>query len=268
LQVGLKLFQGDIEVPGKWKSVTISRIIAWVYVTGALILILSLSENGYSQEEEYMIKGKVVDDDGRPLSHAGVCVEPMIRTTAFDLFTECVGSAGDGTFRIKKIRNYVTDDRNQELWVYYGTSGLALSDFTPPFYGLQRYDKKFRGVPLTVGRESQIELGSVKVQFWYRDVILDFSRYKASMGLQTLDWDRLSLRIKDEHGHIGDEGGFSHEDIYERPYIDRDHNVLRLSVPEGRWKIEAIWKGKVRASTRYFDVRRSTSPVQAILRAV
>jgi len=244
----------------------ISRIIAWVYVSGSLVLILSFSENGYSQKDEYIIKGRVVDNRGRPLSDAGVCVEPVIPATAFDRFVECVGSTGDGTFRIKKIRNEITDGRNQELYIYFGTSDRTLENIAPPFYGLQRYDKKFRGVPLTFGRESLIELGSVKVQFWYGQVNLDFSRYKASTGLETLDWNRLYLRIKDEHGHTAYESSFSHEDIYEKPYIDRDHNMLKLSVPEGRWKVEVVWKGRVRGRTPFFDVRRSTSPVQAILR--
>jgi hypothetical protein len=241
------------------------RKTGWLYLAGYFVLILFGSDNGFSQTDRYVIKGRVVDTDGQGVMHAGICLEPVEISTAFDNFVECVGSGPDGTFKLEKIRNEFTDVAKQELYIYFGTSGDTLETIVPPFYGLQRFDKKFHGAPLVFGQESLIDIGDVTIQFWYGQVNLDFSRYKASKGLATIDWEGLYLRIRTSRGKIVYGNTLSHDDIYEHSYIDRAEDLLKLSIPEGRWKIEVLWKGGVRAASPFFEVSRETR-IKTVLR--
>ena len=146
-----------------------------------LVLLVTFQLNIAGQNDDlYTVKGRVIDDRGLPLADVGICVEPVVdRSTAFDSFTECVGTVSDGRFGISKFKNEFTIGQNQFLFVYAGTSSTVLTTIDPPFVWIRRYDKAFNGKLIRFGSKSVIDLGDVKVQFWFGQANLDFSQFKS-----------------------------------------------------------------------------------------
>jgi hypothetical protein len=227
------------------------RILLWA-VLPFITLVISVS----AQDDNYLIKGRVVSSKGQPVGNADICFEPVVRSSEYDGFIGCVGSAGDGTFEIEKSKNEFNKSRKYELYVYFGTSKDRLGTIEPPYYGLQRYDAKFHGLSFVLGRARVLNVGDVPVQFWYGQVDLDLSRTKAATHRPTIDWDRLVLQIRTAAGKLIYSSTLSHNDVYVESFIDRNRGVLKVSLPEGAWKVEVLWNDKVRGTNNRVNVAR------------
>jgi hypothetical protein len=213
------------------------------------------------QGTAYLITGTVVDGKRRPMANAGVCLEPVhYRATTVDRYIECVKTDAAGHFKLTKDNNPTTQS-DHFLFVYSGTSRSGLPTIEPPFEWVRRYDKAFDGKLVRFGSSPNVDLGRLRVQFWFAMVEVDFSKMKEKTG--EVDWENLYLRIKNKRGTRVYESSLSHDDIYVESYIKKDK--LQILVPEGRWKLEGVWNGKVRGVSGYFTAKRSTISTPVLL---
>ena len=218
----------------------------------------------YGQNDDiYTVKGRVIDDKGNPFPHAGVRVAPVkYNTVAFDnISMDFIETDSRGAFQIKEYKNEFTKGKRFFLFVLAGDASDALITISPPFVWIRRYDKAFNGKLIRFGFKSVIDVGDVKVQFWFGRANLEFSKFKLKRRLSKIDWDGLYLRIRNRNGFRIYEKSLSQDDIYVKKYIDNTKSVLKISLPEGRWKVETIWNDKVLGQSSYFIIHRGKDGV-------
>ena len=201
----------------------------------------SAMEPTFGQDSDnYTVLGRVVDEKGKPLSDAGICVEPVVdNPTDFDSFIRCIGTEVDGRFSIKKFRNEYTIGKEHFLYVYADNTGVqVMSAINPPFRSIKQYDKTFEGKRLIFGAERVIDVGDVRVQFWFGQASLKFSEYSVGKRNKPIDWSRINLKIRNKDGRTVEFGTLSK--YKQKTYIRNNGTELDISLPEGRWKVEII----------------------------
>jgi len=188
----------------------------------------------YSQQADmYLVAGRVLDDNGRPLPNAGVCIEPTVFTAqGFDRFIECVGTSNDGTFHIQKSRNALTEGTQYSLFVYSDTTPDALLPVRPPYDGLRKLEPSFEGIPLKLSTQTLVNLGDVRVKFRYGTTTLKLTWEKA----KRFNWLTTFVKVRTENGNVAVATTLSLKDV--RSYVRKSE--LRVSLPVGNWKIELI----------------------------
>lgn len=214
--------------------------------------------HGQSDRTEYVVTGVAVDDVGKPVSTAGVCLEPAAYVGGFDRFIECVGTDKNGAFRIAKSK--INPASEYQLFVYDGTGNRALSTIEPPFDWVRQYDPTFNGRVVCFSDSSSIDLGKVRVQFWFSAVRVAFAGLFPEGSRRKTDWDGLTIRILARDGQTVFESGLSAEEANSERYIDRQRKDLMILLPEGRWVIQAVWDGCLRGQSEYFELKRKGGP--------
>jgi len=219
---------------------------------------------GQSKSDGYTISGRVVDGHGRPLANIGICFEPDKYRGGFDRFIECRGTVIDGKFVEKVSRN----EHGQLYFLYLydniGTKGIDLMD--PPFDWLRSRDETFNGIPVRLGEKLLIDLGDLNVRFYFGDTVLDFAQFKARKKLNDLKWDDLFIAVRHRNGQYVAYSSLSDDDVEVNGNVDKAKSRLKVTLPEGRWKIEAIWDNKVLATSEYFDIAHKLSPRNIVMR--
>ena len=222
-----------------------------------LLLFLLTSTAIFSQVIEYTVKGRVVDENGLPQIKAGINLSPNNY-----VFPEGIFIDENGRFSIKQTHKKGT------IWHLYITDGLSYSKnerelIGSPFLGTIRKNPRFIGKPIKFGDQPIIDVGDVKVQFWMVDVNMKI--LKNGQNLTEQDWNDLWCDLKDNQGRfiIGSTVG---QNI--KRDVDQVNSILKLSLPEGTWKLEFHkfdWKRsknlvKIIGKTTYFVIDRKKLP--------
>lgn len=228
----------------------------------------------FAQDAEiYTITGRVVDDFGKPISEATATIAPVTdKTECFDCISEVKDfTETDGKFTLKIYRKKLASAEHF-LWITVDEGRDFLGTLDAPFYFLRKQDISFNGKLVILGKNKKIDIGDVKVQIRYGKAVLDFSSYftKSKINKDTWDWGDFFINIitakKAKSVHFS---GISQEQI--RRYVDKTTSKLKISIPEGKWKIEIVRGYPIQnlrkyAETDYFEIRHNEAPKEIILR--
>ena len=227
-----------------------------------LIIVLAIISvtTAFSQKSEYTIKGRVLDDDSKPMANRAVLLFPRGRKVSGVLTWDDLNENGEFLIE-KKVRK-------GETWDLYTVDIIpgsvnTFSFIEPPFSNyLGRYDKSFLGYPVKFGSEKVIDVGDVRVKFRYGDVNLRFliNGRKPSKS----EWETLWVTVKHKSGRTVGEISIGPNALHQNA-VDLEKSELKLSLPEGTWKVEMKSfddsanirsRGTVIASSRYFVVTK------------
>jgi hypothetical protein len=237
---------------------------------GLTILILIGNVAIYGQNKDsYLITGRVISENGKANSTAGICIEPVMHnSTQFDRFIICTDTDDNGRFTKQINKNKYTVGQNYFLFVTADTNFKALTTIAPPFDLIRKYDKTFNGKLIKLGNQNLIDVGDVRAQFWYGQANLSFLEFKKAKKNKDIDWGSIILQIKDKKGHIGFASTLSKSDLTE--YIDQEKSELKISLPKGSWKVEILnsFEGPKLAESSYFVIKKDTQLENIILRPV
>lgn len=218
-----------------------------------LLLICGVGSILGQSDNYHTITGRVIDDQGRPFANAGICLEPAKYTsTAFDRFIECADSEADGRFTIKKARSESTINQTQLLFVSVDNNS-ARTVIDPPFDLIRSYDRSFNGKPVKLDDKNLTDVGDVKVQFWFGQINLKFSKTSANQ----IDWPHIWLKVLHRNGRVAYFSTLSKNSI--NKYVKNDGSELSISLPQGKWKVEIVEfdTRRVIAESSYIEVPRN-----------
>lgn len=246
-------------------GMAISNLVITLFIVFLASETLRVSGQDVDDDDYYTIKGRVVDSVGKPINNASVGIAPVVfdshyfDTTGLQRF---VKTGNGGLFCVREYRNEFTIGRSYYLFVSVDNNVEARRILKPPFGGVREYDRSFDGKLVQLGAVSVIDVGDVSVQFWYGQANLDFIPYKKAEKLGAINWNGLYLQIRNEFGDLVYLGSLSQDDIDEKTkYLSKSRSELRISLPEGRWKAEAVWDDMVLAESAYFQIKRDEKPV-------
>lgn len=233
-----------------------------IFTIFSLIICLLFQINLFSQEgsyTEYLIKGRVIDENNQPLPNVFIDIISLIVYGTYETYQ----TDADGRFSvIKRVK------KGNTLYLYVSggkITGRTLID--APFQNLNKFNQHFVGQPIIFGEETVIDVGDVKVQFWFADVNIRFRHNQKNLSRK--QWESLWMVLKDENG----------KSVWEetvgptlKKEVDLTKSEIKLAFPEGKWKLEFQkfdWKtaevvdSTVIGETPYFVIDKN-KPVQAI----
>lgn len=192
-----------------------------------LLFLLSVTPI-FSQWTDYTIIGRVLDENGQPISKADIRVSPIKYVMEYNVLTN-----EDGRFSInKRIKKgdtlyfYVSQDSK------YSESAPTLID--PPFFDVNVKNKRFFGKPIKFGNKKVVDVGDVNVQFWFNTAYLKLQI--DGRNLNKKEWESLWCRLIDEKGEILAQSTIASRG--EIKWFDLEKSILKLSLPEGKWEVE------------------------------
>lgn len=186
-----------------------------------------------SQQENlivYKVMGRVLDKNGKPISGSGIVIFPK---TDFCHTFEREWTDNNGQFEETVLA--------QKGETYY----LYVSDVTEeavnhkslistPFQCSNINREKFLGKPIKFGDEALIDVGDVNVQFWFGAVYPKLTI--KGKRLTKKQWLQIWIRLIDEEGRVVAEESVA--PTVKSNEIDIKKSLLKLSLPEGKWKLE------------------------------
>jgi hypothetical protein len=224
-----------------------SRTLRVLTFLGILTFCSSVFVTGICGQgsNEHRIIGRVVTEAGEPLPGAEVLVQPRAYVpVSFERFVGAEVSDENGKFSVRarvsrtKEDLIIESDRNQQLIVWIDNNLEAFSPLTPPFDLLRKYDRRFNGRPITLGSNKVIVVGDIRPQFWYGQLDLRISEKAFPKGPAEIKWNDVYLRIRNGTGKTVHYSTMSNNDI--EKYVKSNGLLLRLSLPEGKWKVEIV----------------------------
>ncbi len=219
-----------------------------------LVSLLFMSITAPAQLREVSVVGRVTDSHGRPISHVDVYLEPAnFVADGFDRLIESSVTGDDGRFVIKRNKEKGMSTRRWMLYVSLDRTVGTVSFLTPPFDMLRRYDKSFDGRPLEITGKELVNVGDLRVQFFYSKLTVDLSALKrasASGRGYDLFWNKIYFRILNKKGHLAEESSLSDNDV--RAQLGGDDSLLNISLPNGAWKIQVLQDNKIIGSSKVF----------------
>jgi hypothetical protein len=201
----------------------------FVQILLSLIFIFSLSVLATAQDGplSYEITGRVVDEDGKPISGAlvGMRVPSPWSPDAFYLSN----TEKDGRFRLSDTSNGPAD--HATYWVSAPPSDAhAAVDFM--FGRLSYLDASFKGQTVPFNGKQKVDIGDIRVQAAYRRFTIRILDSKgAPLSPESKDWENLRLMIRDARGDMVHEGGIT------EAARRKDKSAIVLAMPEGSWEI-------------------------------
>lgn len=238
-----------------------------------IILLAGSCITFYAQDEEhYTIIGKVVDEKGTPVSGANVLIEPVTDTsTAFDRFIINKITDTEGKFSIIKSKTPHKISNELFLYPWVDENLQALTTIKPPFDWLRKYDATFNGEFIKLGSENLIDVGNVKVKFWYGQVNLNFSNLETKKNLKDIDWTSVWVKIRNKDGFTVFKNSLSISNI--KKYLSAEKSELKISLPVGKWKVELLSfstakkPSKKIAESNYFEIKKGEKPKNVIMKS-
>ncbi len=176
----------------------------------------------------YLVTGRVVDGGGRPVPNATVLLEPL-HPQGWEQWIETHTADDEGRFRIQQDAGDLIDD-----WVL-GTSlvpdDAPNSETVPDLPGVSRSsraDPSFNARPLRLEPGRAFDLGDVRLQRRYHALAIPVQGPDGSDRPTSADW---WLRLYDRWGDCLSDGSAG-------PEKADGKTRLRLTLPEGAWRIE------------------------------
>lgn len=203
------------------------RVFIAVLFFGCLAVVAQTSRS------HYLIRGRIVDEQGKPRSGAGVCLEPTFKkSSTFEIFIECVRTSADGIFSVNREKS--EKGIQQSLFVYVHAKPGTLPLVDAPFDEIRRVDKSFEGVPVKLGSRQLVDLGDLRVQFFFGSATLKLPWASE----QPIDWLRTYIQVETKQGHLARFRTLSVESV--KKYVSGDGTSVDVSLPIGEWKIKLV----------------------------
>lgn len=228
------------------------------FFSGIIFLLLAIITTNHAQKTEYILKGRVIDENGQPISGAKVRVSPI------KYIMEEKGLTDEGgVFSLRKSA------KKGDIFYLYVSEHSKYTKYEwtmidPPFFYVNVKNKRFFGKPIKFGDEKVIDVGDVNVQFWFGTVYMKFQIN--GRNLTENEWKFVWCRLKDEKGRLLWEQSIGPR--VEDNQVDLQKSILKLSLPEGNWKLEfqkydydknKIYP-KIIGQTRYFTIDKDKYP--------
>jgi hypothetical protein len=213
---------------------------------------------GEKPDLPFVVVGRVVDGDGRPVRNSSVSLDPR-GSTVFPNPYESAITDEDGCFKFTGFGERKA--RASEWFLYtsgrFGLPGIAL--VYPPFVSqLQKLDPRYNGIPFVPGDREVIDLGDVPVVFRYGSARLRFDVCPKNKCSSVIQWGTVEVSLV----HCGrnkmvNRGTFSREQLKQYIY-DQDADLIYL-LPEGNWRIEIYNRDRnaSMAATGCFEIDRN-----------
>ena len=199
-----------------------------VNIISCVVLLLSVTISASAQLRSYTVTGRVVDDDMQPVARAGLVLFPLHELPSGPFATNFTDPSG--RFSIKEQPRVV---KNWNLFVTALAPGCSNKEvgFDPPFYQLSSHDEAFQGIPIVFGNKEVIDLGEVRVKFWYGD--LNIKLLQRGKELSHAQWMNVWYEIVDINGNFV--AARSVAPVLDE--VDLANSILKLSMPVGTWAI-------------------------------
>ena len=199
-----------------------------------LILALSLiAVIGTQDVRTYQLRGRVIDESGRPIAGAAVFLDPLKEEDqVFGVTTE-----RDGSFSIKESATIRRPRR--QLYIAGPFPDNSVELVSPPFNLLPNLTNRcFLGVNVTLKENVEVSVGDIIPQVLYHRVVVYLKDEKESPLITTGDrWRGLWLRLIDSSGRVVLKTTLSPRDI-ERA-VTLGESSVAIAFPQGDWSIEA-----------------------------
>lgn len=209
-----------------------------------LIMLIGIcSLPTYAQTYRSAIKGRVVDETGKPVIGASIHPElPKEAENSEDTEDRICGakigvvSGKDGKFSVKE--DCSISIRSINLFVTYGVAE-AVALLSPPFGGLREKNSLFAGQEIIIRENSDIDLGDVQVQLWYGEIELTVLDNNGKPYYKNFDdWNKFVLKIRDKNGQLLASGSLSTGD--KQKAVNVEKSSVKLALPEGIWSLELL----------------------------
>lgn len=209
------------------KRVSIQILICMALCSQQSALV---SGAGFSGKYECIVKGRVVNKFGQPVSGANIILAAINiekekgEPQSWGPILETSPTDDQGFFSLE------IDSDKYSRWVLYIVRPIepdANLIIYPPFpVTLKRIDSRYSGRELNIGREVELDLGNVAVQVMYSQVLVHIT---SDTHIKLLK--NLSLRVRDAYGDRVSESGLA------PVYFHDDHTSVAISLPPGKWYI-------------------------------
>ncbi|HEV7701008.1 MAG TPA: hypothetical protein VGO43_12315, partial [Pyrinomonadaceae bacterium] len=133
----------------------------------------------------------------------------------------------------------------------------ALNFVDPPFDLLRRRSPAFAGRLVRLCGTNKLDLRGIPVIYQYEVVSIDLTPFAAGADVFP-DWSTTTIRITDGQGRLAAEiDSLSLDDVR---LLAGSHSI-DLSLPEGKWQVALVTKGREVFQTRVFRVKKGRSQV-------
>jgi len=222
--------------------------IAWSsIVTGDLGLdrnvhaqSLTSSQAATRRAFRYRVRGRVVDQSGRPVAHARIVVDAGPPTSWEDV-SYFVESDESGRFLFYDGEE-ATPNHIRFLYVTGPVPGNARSPIMPPFNRIPSLrERRFASRRIKIRENAETDLGDVRIQVSYGAINVRFRDVNGRpLVLDEKAWTYVWLRVRNQRGQTVKFGSFSISDI--EASVNLADSSAKVALPEGTWYIEGSLK--------------------------
>jgi hypothetical protein len=213
---------------------------------------------GSLPQSHFVVIGRVVDDNGKPIKGSDVSLDPRGSTELRSPY-ESVITDENGCF---KFEGFGDKRAKKATWFLYTTDNFispGIARISPPFVGhLPKLEPRYNGIPFVPGDRAVVDMGNVPVVFWYGSARLRFEDCPEDKCSFAIQWPTAEVSIVHcTSNKWVERGTLSKEKL--RQYIYNPDADLIYLLPAGRWKINIYNRGEKKpvAATACFDIKRN-----------
>lgn len=208
--------------------------LARLSTCAALLLSLCALSAAQDTTVTYKIKGRVVDEKGRPVSGALVGLRVPAPQSP-DLFI--INTTGpDGRFTASESASRAVDKAT------FYVSAPPADAYVPVnfmFGRLKHLDASFAGQAVNFGNKREVDVGDVRVQARHQKILIQLLDSKGEPFAPDADvWQHLMVRVRDARGDVLEEGGVS------EAARRRNESSIVVALPPGTWELAATVFGE------------------------
>lgn len=211
-----------------------------VLILGSLLSINIQAPQDTKERQRFVVKGRVVDERGQPVSSAIVVLIPKVSVETSGSMTVYHKTTPEGRFSIKE-----SDIRGIRKHVLYVTDDLpadAELPLSPPFAGLVSSSQAFSGLDITPSESSEIDLGDVPLQVRYGRVFIHLQDHTGAKlrfdAYNTTLVPNIKLRVRNALGDVVSECWVSEKGFHAA------ESTITVALPEGHWQLELAGPAK------------------------
>lgn len=191
----------------------------------ASFLLLVTGQTVQREEYKYAVRGRVIDDSGRPVAGAYVVVDAGPGGDVI-VYTE---TDAEGRFYFEQSDSLTQHERS--LYITTPLFRKACDPIRPPFDSFPNFtNQQHAGQKISIKKNGEIDVGDVRVQVYYGIIDLVLHSYKGAplSPAEKRKWRRRPwLRVRNMQGDLIVDGSFP-----------RDIGNMAVALPEGTWRIE------------------------------
>ena len=187
--------------------------------------------------DPFVVVGRVVDVDGRPVKGSSVSIDPRGSTEMKNPY-ESEMTDENGCF---KFVGFGKAKAQKAEWFLYTTGRFGLPGISlvgpPDVRHLQKLDSRYNGIPFIPGKRKVVDMGDVPIVFRYGSVRLGFDGCSEDKCSSVIQWGTSEVALVHcESNKTVERGTLSREKLKQYIY-DKNADLIFL-LPEGNWKIE------------------------------